>query len=195
MTIRLRQLAAVVLIGSAALPALAAGGGGEPSLFAKDPFSYIWNLLMFLVLLTVLWLFVWPKILDGLRAREAKLRHDLETAENSAREAEQALAQRKAELAEAQKEAQAVIEQSKKDAEQVAARVKADAESEITRMKQRAEADIASAKELAVAEVYDRIADLSTQIAGRILSREINPQDQQQLISESLSELSNVSRN
>ena len=187
---RLRLLLTGFAFSLCTLPTLAASEAGEePSLFAKDPFSYIWNLLMFLILLGILWKFVWPKVLDGLQARETKLRTDLETAERSAKEAQAALAQRQEELARAQQDAQAVIEEARKSAEQVAMKVKADAEAEIVKMKERAEAEISSAKDAALSEVYAQTAELSTQIASRILKREINPTDQQQLVSDSLAEL------
>ncbi|MEM1213951.1 MAG: F0F1 ATP synthase subunit B [Planctomycetota bacterium] len=184
-----------LLPATLALAADDKGGDPKSNLFSTDAFSYIWNLCMFLVLLFVLWKFVWPKILEGLQAREAKQRQDLETAEAKAKEAEEAAEQRKAELASAQKDAQAVITQAKADAEQIAAKLKADTEAEITRMKQRAESDIATAKEQALAELFDKTAELSTQIAGRILQREIRPEDQQQLVSESLQELAGLNRN
>lgn len=186
----LRLILTGLFLSLCSLPALAAAKDGEqPSLFAKDPFSYIWNILMFLILLGILWKFVWPKVLDGLQAREQKLREDLSNAEQSAKEAAEALAKRQEELANAQKDAQAVIEEAKTSAEQLAAKMKSDAESEIVKMKERATAEIASAKDAALSEVYAQTAELSTQIAGRILKREINVQDQQQLVSDSLAEL------
>ena len=95
----------------------------------------------------------------------------------------------KAQIAEAQKEAQKVVEEAKKAAEQVAAKLKSDTESDIASMRDRAAAEIESAKQAALDEVYAQTAELSTQIAGRILKREINAQDQQQLVSDSLAEL------
>ena len=86
-------------------------------------------------------------------------------------------------------EAQAVVEEARKSAELAAAKIKADTESEIAKMKERAQAEIAAAKDQALGEVYAQTAELSTQIAGRILKREINASDQQQLVSESLAEL------
>ncbi|MEM6257701.1 MAG: F0F1 ATP synthase subunit B [Planctomycetota bacterium] len=148
-----------------------------------------WNLLVFLIVLGILAKFVFPVIRDGLKAREAKLEGDLTAAEKAKAEAEASVAEYKSKIAEAQKEAQAVIEEAKKSAEQVAAKVKSDAEAEIVKMKERAEAEITSAKDAALSEVYAQTAELSTQIAGRILKREINAADQQQLVSDSLAEL------
>jgi F-type H+-transporting ATPase subunit b len=149
----------------------------------------IWNLLVFLIVLAILAKFVFPAIRDGLKAREAKLEGDLSAAEKAKAEAEASVAAYKAKIAEAQKEAQVVIDEAKKSAEQVAAKIKSDAESEIGKMKDRAQAEIESAKDAALSEVYAQTAELSTQIAGRILKREINADDQQQLVNDSLAEL------
>lgn len=187
---RLRLILTGLTLSLCSLPALAAAKDGEqPPLFASDPFSYIWNILMFLILLGVLWKFVWPKVLEGLQAREQKLRSDLTHAEQSAKQAEEALAKRQEELANAQKDAQVVIEEAKKRADQIAAKLKADAEAEIAKMKERAQAEIASAKDTALSEVYAQTAELSTQIASKILKREISAADQQQLVNDSLAEL------
>jgi len=58
-------------------------------------------------------------------------------------------------------------------------------------MKAAAKADIASAKEQALTDIYAQTASLSTAVAGKILQREINADDQQQLINDSLAQFKN----
>lgn len=149
----------------------------------------IWNLLVFVLVVALLGKFVFPVIRDGLKAREAKLEGDLSAAEKAKADAEASVIEYKSKIAEAQKEAQVVIDEAKKSAEQVAAKIKSDTEAEIGKMKERAQAEIASAKDAALGEVYAQTAELSTQIAAKILKREINAADQQQLVSDSLAEL------
>ena len=168
--------------------------GAEGHAINGDPMhlvtlEMVWAAVLFLLFAGVLGVVVWPKILAALKAREQKLEGDLVGAEKARAEADEALATYKAQIAEAQKEAQKVVEEARKSAEQAAAKIKADTEAEIARMKERAQAEIASAKDQALGEVYAQTAELSTQIAGRILKREINAADQQQLVSESLAEL------
>ena len=57
------------------------------------------------------------------------------------------------------------------------------------------EADIAAAKELALNEIYAETALLATDVAGRILKRQISETDQQQLVNEAISELGRAGRN
>ena len=168
---------------------------GEPSLFASDPWPYIWNLLMFAVLVAVLAKFVWPVILDGLQARETKIRSDLESAQTKSREADETLDRYKRQLADAQTESQTVIAAARDDAKRVAEDLKASTQREIEGMKERAQREIEAAKQQAVAEVYEQAAVLSTDIAGQILGREIRPEDHRDLVEQSVSRVGDVSRN
>ena len=173
------------------MAALAAEGAGGPG---PDPMSpatleMIWAAVLFILFAAILGLVVWPKILGALQAREGKLEGDLVGAETARKDAEAALAEYKTKIAEAQKEAQAVVDAARKSAEQAAAKIKSETEADLTKMKERAQAEIASAKDQALSDVYAQTAELSTQIASRILKREINAADQQQLVADSLAEL------
>lgn len=169
--------------------ATSSGHHGERDYMTLAAWEMVWTIVVFLLFFAVLSFLVWPKVLDALRERENKQRDDLTEAQNASAEAKATLAQYKAQLAEAQKEAQRIIEESRKDAEKVAAKVKADTEHDIQNMKQRAQADIETAKNQAVKEVFDRAADLSVNIAGQILKREINTEDHKQLVQSSLDQL------
>ncbi|MEM7577971.1 MAG: F0F1 ATP synthase subunit B [Planctomycetota bacterium] len=199
---------ALLLAGVALLmlvdPALAADPSGdayadaaeESSLLAFDLGSYIWKLIIFGVFFLLLAKFVWPPILKGLQDRENKQRADLQNAEKAAKEATATLAEYKQQLADARKEAQAMIDQARTDADKAGAARKAELEREIGQMRERTTKEIAAAKESALADIYEQAAVISTQIAGQILKRELNPQDQQGLVTESLQQIQNdASRN
>ncbi len=189
-------IAGVVLLLTAD-PALAAEaakdapgkGEQESSLLSFDVGSYIWKLIIFGVFFLLLAKFVWPPILKGLQDREQKQRRDLQDAERAAKEADKTLAEYKQQLAEAQKEAQRIVDESRTAAQQVAAQVKADADRDAQQRIERVQKEIAAAKESALADIYEQSAELSTQIASRILKRELNPQDQQGLVTESLQQI------
>lgn len=149
----------------------------------------IWATVLFLLFAGILGFFVWPKILKALQDREQKIEGDLVGAEQARKGAEAALAEYKTKIAEAQQEAAKVVAEARGAAEQVAAQVKQDAETQAAQLRDRNLAEIAAAKEQALSEIYTQTAELSTQIASRILKREINAQDQQQLVSDSLAEL------
>ena len=160
---------------------------GDPMSLMK--LEMIWAVVLFIIFASILGFVVWPKILGALQAREQKLEGDLVGAEQARQEADAALAEYKGKIAEAQQEAAKVVAEARQAAEQVAAKVKADAEAQAVQLRDRAAAEIESAKDQALSEIYSQTAELSTQIAGRILKREISAQDQQQLVSDSLAEL------
>ena len=161
----------------------------SPNLFAGQIWQSIAAILAFLILLALLTKYAWGPIINGLQQREGKIRNDLESAEQARRDADQRLAQYKAQLAEARKEAQQIIEQSRGEAQKIADQLKAQTQAELQQLRQRAQREIQAAKEEAVADVYERTAELSTHIAGRILQREISADDQKALVESSLNEL------
>ena len=168
---------------------LAAEGGADANPMKLYYMEMVWAVVLFLLFAGILGFVVWPKILGALQAREAKLEGDLVGAENAREEADKTLAEYKAQLADAQKAAQQKIADAVKVADQQAAKIVAEAEAKAAEISQRNLAEIESAKEAAISEMHAHVADLSTQIAGKILQREISAADQQQLVSESLAEL------
>lgn len=167
----------------------AASHGPARGLMDVKASEMIYTIIVFGIFFVVLSTVVWPKILAGLKAREDKQRRDLQDAEKASAEATHTLAQYKQQLADAQKEALRIIDDSRAAAVQVAAKVKADTEREIAQLRERTSKEITAAKESALADIYEQAAVMSTQIAGRILKRELNPQDQQGLVTESLQQI------
>lgn len=182
----------VMAVLCAATPVLAAEAehaAEEPNLFAGSLYQALAAVICFFGLLFILRRFAWGPIIKGLQDREEKIRADLERAERAAAEANATLEQYRRQLAEARSEAHKIIEQSKQDAGLVAQQLKDQAQSDINQMRGRAETEIDAAKKQAIAEVYEQTADIATQVAGRILRRELDPKQQQTLVDESLREL------
>ncbi len=164
-------------------------GHDAPPLLSVDLGAAVWNILIFFAVVFVLGKFVWPQILEGLRAREGKIRDDLEQAEKANADARRALEEYKQRLAEAQAESRQMIEQARTDAEQLRAKLKTDTESEVQQLRDRATQDIDRAKQQALTDLYAHSAELATAVAAKILQRQVTPDDTQRLIDESLQEM------
>ena len=177
------------VITATAVAESSAGGGDEPSLFDGTIAQSAAAVIVFLILFAVLSKFAWGPILKGLQDRERKIKEDLHRAETASREAASMLQEYQAKLAEGHTEAGRIIEQGKSDAQRIAAGLREQAQSEIDQMRHRATSEIKAAKEQAITEICSQAADLATTVAGRILQREINPADHQQLIEQSLGAL------
>ncbi|MBC22789.1 MAG: ATP synthase F0 subunit B [Phycisphaerae bacterium] len=164
-------------------------------LAADNPAAFNWMpgvtaIVVFLIVLVVLSLFVWPKISKGLDDRNEKILSEIKSAEEAREQAKAALAEYERNLAEAREEANQMIQSARAEAKRVAEDLKAKNEAELAERLKRASHDIETAKKAAISQLHDSAADLAAAVAGKILDREVNAADQKQLVEESLKELS-----
>jgi len=184
------RIASVALAAaSAALPAWAAEGGEPGGVFAGDVGNALWTLVIFGAVVFVLGKFAWKPILSGLQAREQFIRTSLEEARRDRAEAEARLKQYEERLNSARSEATAIVEEARRDADAVKRRIEEEANAEAGRIVERAKREIGIAKETAVKELYSLSARLTTDVASRILAREITAHDHERLIRESIERL------
>jgi F-type H+-transporting ATPase subunit b len=183
-----RILTAAALLLSPGLLLAAEGEGGQ-SPMAGSFWQSLAAIIVFLILLAVLYKYAWGPILQGLQQREEKIRGDLEEAEKANAEAKRTLEEYQQKLTEARNETRQMIEKARDDAEKLHAKLKSDAEQEAATVRKRAADEIRSAKEEALEEIYARTAALATDVAGRILQRQVTDEDTQRLVDESLEEM------
>jgi len=113
----------------------------------------IWGMAAFLVLLVAMWKFGVPAVKNMEKAREDRIRNDLEGAEHARTAAEAEKAQYLAQIAGANEEAGRIIEEARQSAETVRRDLIARAEAEALEIRQRAQADISTQQERAMAEL------------------------------------------
>lgn len=174
-----------------ASPGWAASGEAhaEPSLFAGDLGNAIWTLVIFLGLVFVLGKFAWGPILDGLQKRESFIHDALAKAKADRDQAEARLRDYEGILDKARAEATAIVEEGRRDAEVLRHKIEADARAERDAELARAKREIGIAKQTAVKELYELSGRLATDMAGRIIGRELTTADHQRLIEESIAEI------
>lgn len=174
------------LIALTAAPAVAAGGANP---FVGTIYQAIAAAVVFIAVMVILKKAAWGKILEGLQAREEKIKSDLEHAERSAEQAARTLEAYRKQLANAQEEAKRVIDQGRADAQKISAQLKSQAQTDINQLRARAEQEITQAKQQAVSELYAQAADLATAAAGRVLGRELSGDDHRRLAEESVAQI------
>jgi F-type H+-transporting ATPase subunit b len=160
-----------------------------PPLLQVDLGSAICNLAIFLGVLAILSKFVWPVILDGLKAREQKIHGDLVAAEKANADAKALLDDYHAQLSEASTKVQAMLADARKDAEVNGQKIVDEAKAEAERQRERAVADIETAKKVALAELAGQTSDMAMRVAGQVVGRELNAGDHSELIRQSLESL------
>jgi F-type H+-transporting ATPase subunit b len=171
------------------------GEGGAISPFAGDFGNALWTLVVFAVLLWVLGRYAWGPILRGLQGREQFIRSALEEAKRDRDQAAERLNEYAAKLAGARAEVEAILDEARRDADVVRQREEEKARAEAVEMVARARREIDLATETAVKELYTRAGRLATDVAARILKREIKPEDHERLIAESIAAIDRMEKN
>ena len=147
------------------------------------------NIINIAILFVIVKALVYKPVKKFLDDRKLKIQQETEEAQKLVESANQTLSQR-----------DEIFEQARIKGEEVAsdaykkARAKADgivekAKKEAAEIKEKAESEIAIQKEDMIKSSKDDIADLSIEIAEKILKREINKEDNQKIIDEFFSEV------
>jgi F-type H+-transporting ATPase subunit b len=192
---------ALALLMNLAIPAMVLAAGpeaghgehgpqaGAAATVKEGAVAAVATIVVFTLVFAILAVKVWPTIGKALDERANKIRDEIEAAEMARKQAKDSLDEYQAKLAEARAEAQRMIDQAKSQQLAVAASEKAKLEAELSKERERALRDIEAAKRAAVAELYSQSAVLATTLASKILKRNINTSDHQQLIEESLGQM------
>lgn len=157
--------------------------------FAGALINSITTIVIFVLLLVVLGKFAWGPILTALQKREEFIQNSLDQAKKDRQEAEANLRALTERLNKARDEASSIVEAGRRDAEAVRRDVETQARTEADAMVDRAKREIGTARDAAVRDLYESAADMATEIATRIIRKEISGTDHQRMIQESLDEL------
>jgi F-type H+-transporting ATPase subunit b len=176
-------------------------GGGDvdecqeaPSPILPDVNEIFWGGLAFLILLVLLWKFALPGVRDMMKQREERIRGDLERAEEAKTEGESVLAEYQGQLADARNEAGRIIEEARQSADQLKRDLAARAEADAAQIRERAQQDVRLATERATADLQGRMAELTIELAEKVVQRSLDRDTQTALIESYISEVGNGRR-
>ena len=143
----------------------------------------------FLLLIFLVKKFAWGNITSILDARAEKITNDIDQAEAARKKAEELAAKREEELAGSRQEATTILETAKETAEKNKAHILSEANQEALRLKEKAQLEISQNKEEAMNSIKGDVADLTVNLAGRLLSQQLDSEGHRQLIDRYLNEL------
>jgi F-type H+-transporting ATPase subunit b len=155
----------------------------------------IWTIVIFLIMLAILYPTAWKNVLAGLKKREERIRKDIADAEAARAKAEDTLREYSQQLSAAEGRVRDMLSKATQDGERLAAQIRAQAQKEAEEIRERNAKDIEAGKHAAIREIHESAVDLSTRIAEKILKRNLNPDDQRELVRSSLEQLSSVAKN
>jgi F-type H+-transporting ATPase subunit b len=132
-----------------------------------------WTTLFFLILLFILGKFAWPAILTAIRARNESIKQALDSAEKAKQEMAKLQSDNKKILAEAKAERDAMMKEAKQLKDKLIADAKEQASAEAKRLVSNARDSIQAEKKAAINDLKNQVANLSLDIAEKILKKKL----------------------
>jgi F-type H+-transporting ATPase subunit b len=158
-------------------------------LLRPDPGLFIWTIITFLVLLTLLAKFAWGPLLRALESRQESIRKSLDDALQAKQELERLQQESVQIIRQARLDAEAVISQSRSDGDRLREEIKQKARAEADHILKSAERQIQLETSRALQQIRHEAVDLSVQIASKILQRNISKEDNERLIDDAVKQL------
>jgi len=155
-------------------------------LVTPDIGTIFWMLLMFIIVMLILKKFAWKPILNALRNREQSIEESLRSADKAKKEMEKLQADNQKIMAEARKERDKMLKETKKTSEMILNEAKNKASEESKKIIQSARVQIENEKDAAIADIRNQVAEISVDIAEKILQEKLKDDKAQQELMEKL---------
>ena len=166
------------------------GHGSTPNpLVQLDPGLFIWTIITFLVLCSVLAKFAWKPLLNALESREKDIQSSIEDAKKAKNELEQLNEEAEKIIAEARTEAQEIRSEARASAEKVKADIRSKAEEDVKKIKEEANAQIQVEKDKAISEIRQEVVTLTMSVAEKVIGKNLSTEDNQEMIEQSIMDL------
>ena len=179
-----------------AFPTLAFASEKEGiAVLIPDMNEFIPMLIAFLIILVVLAKFGWPVVDNIITKRENTINDALKKSEEAQAEAERTLEEYKRQLEDAKAQASQIISDAKQTGEAVKAEITGKAQAESAQMIEKARQAIEAEKKAAVAELQGSIADISVDVAGRLIGTDLSDDEHRKIIERYVNEAGSFNAN
>lgn len=151
---------------------------------------FFWQLILFVALVFLLKKFAWKPILNAVNEREEGILKALESAENARKEIQNLTADNERILKEARIERDAMLKEAREMKDSMITEAKGEAHAQATKVIEQAKATIESEKHAAIAEIKNQVAELSLEIAEKVMRSELSDKNKQiKLVEDMLKEV------
>jgi len=158
-------------------------------MFEAEPGLIIWTWLCFGALLGLLAKFAYKPIVAILEQRANTIREELEASEKTRKDAEDLLAQYQAKLDEGRADVQKMIEEGRSVGEKLKREIVEKADAESKALVKKAQEEIEREKKKALMALQEQVAELSVQVATKMISETLQPSDHEKLIAGALAQV------
>ena len=158
-------------------------------LVQPDPGLFIWTIVTFLVLLTLLAKFAWKPLLEALETRQQGIRKALDDAQAAKQDLERLEQEAAQIMRKARGEAETLITQSRADADRLREEIRQKAKADAEGIMRNAERQIQLETGRALQQIRSEAVDLSVMIASKIIQRNLTKEDNEKLIDDALKQV------
>ncbi|HTF06344.1 MAG TPA: F0F1 ATP synthase subunit B [Bacteroidia bacterium] len=148
-------------------------------LMIPDTGLTIWMLITFMIVLFLLTKYAWKPIMKAIKDREKSIEDALKSAENAKTEMNNLKAENEKILQAARNERDIMIKEAREIRESMIAEAKGKAKAEGEKLLQSAREAIQNEKMAAITDLKNQVAQLSIDIAEKIIARELSSENKQ----------------
>jgi len=143
-----------------------------------------WSVLIFGLFFLLLSRFAWKPILSAVKARDEMIKGSLASAEKARKEMVKLQSDNEAILKKAREEREGILKEARDIRDKLIAEAKGKASEEAEKLIERARAGIEREKTIALADIRDQVANLSIEIASKLLGEKLKQTGEQQKLIE-----------
>ena len=140
---------------------------------------FFWQLLIFIFLVLLLKKFAWKPILDTVNERESSIKDAMSEADKARDEMAAIQESNQKVLKEARAEREALLKDARNTGAEIVAQAKSDAKTEANKIISQAQEAIQNEKRAAVNELKNQVAQISLEIAEKVIDTELANKDKQ----------------
>ena len=140
---------------------------------------FFWQLLIFIFSVLLLKKFAWKPILDTVNERESSIKDAMSEADKARNEMAAIQESNQKVLKEARAEREALLKDARNTGAEIVAQAKTDAKTEANKIISQAQEVIQNEKRAAVNELKNQVAQISLEIAEKVIDTELANKDKQ----------------
>jgi len=145
-----------------------------------------WMVVSFSILMFITFKFIWPAILGGLKEREEEIANSLDEAKKAREEMKSLQSSNEALIAEAKEQRDEILKEAKELKTDMLNAAKKQAQEEGQRLIEEAKKQIESEKMAAITELKNELADLSINIAEKLIKSELSDKNKDKALMDKL---------
>lgn len=147
---------------------------------------FFWQFFIFIGLILLLKKFAWKPILDAVNERETSIKDALSSADEARKEMASLQEDNQKILQEARAEREALLKEARTSGADLLAKAKEDAKLEADKILSQAQDAIQNEKRAAINELKNQVAQISLEIAEKVIEGELEDKDKQTSLVEKL---------